>query len=94
VCVFLATAVELNKPLVDQTFVSGEDVIIQWTLQVTVIEPFYGGLTRSIPISKPGVSIVQINKGKIVRWADYYDGFRGARLWQHTLRNGLNTNLW
>src|SRR5258707_15570190 len=30
----------------DQTFVSGEHAITQWTLQVTITEPFYAGLTR------------------------------------------------
>jgi hypothetical protein len=33
----------------DQTFVSGEHVITQWTLQVTITEPFYAGLTRKDP---------------------------------------------
>src|SRR5258705_8120904 len=41
-----------------QRFVSGEHVITQWTLQATITEPFYGGLTRRIPISISGVSIV------------------------------------
>ena len=63
----------------NRIFVSGEDVIIQWTLQVTFNEPFYAGLTRSIPISLPGVSIVQINNGKIAEWADYYDGLNARR---------------
>ena len=63
----------------NRIFVSGEDVIIQWTLQVTFNEPFYAGLTRSIPISLPGVSIVQINNGKIAEWADYYDGLTARR---------------
>ena len=35
----------------DQTFVSSEHVITQWTLQVIITEPFYAGLTRRIPIS-------------------------------------------
>lgn len=44
----------------DQAFVSGEDMIIQWTLQFTITEPFYGGLTRRLPISISGVSIVRM----------------------------------
>jgi hypothetical protein len=40
---------------VDQTFVSGDHGITQWTLQVTIKEPFYGGLSRSLPLSLPGV---------------------------------------
>ena len=63
----------------DQTFVSGEHVITQWTLQVTVSEPFYAGLTRRTPISIPGVSIVRIDDGKIADWADYYDGWTARR---------------
>ena len=50
---------------VDQTFVSGEHVITQWTLQVTIAEPFYTGLTRRIPISMAGVSVVRTGNGKI-----------------------------
>jgi len=48
-----------------QTFVSGEHVITQWTLQVTITEPFYAGLTRRIPISIAGVSIALTDNGKI-----------------------------
>jgi hypothetical protein len=33
----------------NQTFVSGEHVITQWTLQVTVSEPFYVGLAPEHP---------------------------------------------
>ena len=64
---------------VDQTFVSGEHVITQWTLQVTIAEPFYTGLTRRIPISMAGVSVVRTGNGKIADWADYYDGLTARR---------------
>jgi limonene-1,2-epoxide hydrolase len=63
----------------DQTLVSGEHVITQWTLQVTISEPFYAGLTRRIPISFAGVSIVRIQNAKIADWADYYDGLTARR---------------
>ena len=63
----------------DQTFVSGEHVITQWTLQVTITEPFYAGLTRRIPLSIAGVSIVRIDNGKIAEWDDYYDGLTSRR---------------
>src|ERR1700721_1855132 len=63
----------------DQTFVIGEHVITQWTLQVTITEPFYAGLIRRIPISIAGVSIVRTDKGTIVDWADYYDGLTSRR---------------
>ena len=62
----------------DQTFVSGEHVITQWTLQVTITELFYG-LTRSIPIPIAGVSIVRTDNGTIADWADYYDGLTSRR---------------
>jgi len=62
-----------------QTFVSGEHVITQWTLQVTITEPFYAGLTRRIPISIAGVSIALTDNGKIADWADYYDGLTARR---------------
>jgi hypothetical protein len=63
----------------DQTFVSGEHVITQWTLQVTITEPFYAGLTRRIPFSVAGASIVHTDNGKIADWADYYDGLTSRR---------------
>jgi steroid delta-isomerase-like uncharacterized protein len=63
----------------DQTLVSGEHVITQWTLQVTITEPFYAGLTRRIPISTAGVSIVRTDNGAIADWADYYDGLTSRR---------------
>jgi steroid delta-isomerase-like uncharacterized protein len=63
----------------DQTFVSGEHVITQWTLQVRVSEPFYARLTRRIPISIAGVSIVSVDDGNIADWADYYDGLTARR---------------
>jgi steroid delta-isomerase-like uncharacterized protein len=78
----------------DQTFVSGEHVITQWTLQATIAEPFYAGLTRRIPISIAGVSIVRTDNGTIAGWADYYDGLTSRRTaLPHTLRNGSNTKL-
>ena len=63
----------------DQTFVSGDHVITQWTLQVTITEPFYAGLTRRIPLSIAGASIVRTDKGKIAEWDDYYDGLTARR---------------
>jgi steroid delta-isomerase-like uncharacterized protein len=63
----------------DQTFVSGEHVITQWTLQVTITEPFYAGPTIRIPISIAGVSIVRTDDGRIADWADYYDGLTSRR---------------
>jgi hypothetical protein len=63
----------------DQTLVSGEHVIVQWTLQVTISESFYGGLTRLTPVSIAGASIVRVDNGKIADWEDYYDGLTSRR---------------
>ena len=59
---------------VDRTFASGEYVITEWKLQVTITAPFYGGRTRRVPISFAGASIIWIRDGKVADWADYYDG--------------------
>jgi len=64
---------------IDQLFVIGDYVITQWTLDVTIKEPFYTGLTTTIPISIAGVSIVRTDNGKITDWTDYYDGLTSRR---------------
>ena len=63
----------------NRVFVSGDHVITEWTLRVTVTEPFYAGLTRRVPISMPGVSVVRMDNGKISEWSDYYDGLTSRR---------------
>jgi ketosteroid isomerase-like protein len=60
-------------------FVSGDHAIIEWTLQTTVTEPFYGGLARKVPVSLHGASIVRTENGKITSWSDYYDGLVSRR---------------
>src|SRR5689334_21495867 len=35
----------------DRVFTSGEHVIVEWTLQVTIREPFYGGRSMEFPVS-------------------------------------------
>jgi steroid delta-isomerase-like uncharacterized protein len=59
--------------------VSGDYVVTEWTLKTTLTEPFYGGLSRKVAISLPGVSITRIENGKIVDWTDYYDGLTARR---------------
>jgi len=44
-----------------------------------LIEPFFGGISRKVPISLRGVSIVRTDSGKIVDWTDYYDGLTSRR---------------
>jgi hypothetical protein len=46
--------------------VSGEHVITEWTLKTTMTVPFYGGLSRKVPVSLHGASIVRIDNGKII----------------------------
>jgi hypothetical protein len=62
-----------------KVIVSGEHVITEWTLRFTLTEPFYGGLSRRVPIELHGVSIVQTTNGKITGWTDYYDGLTSRR---------------
>ena len=51
-----------------------DNVFAEWILQATITEPLYGGLTRKIPISVHGASIIRTANGKITDWSDYYDG--------------------
>jgi steroid delta-isomerase-like uncharacterized protein len=63
----------------DAIFVSGDRVITEWTLQFTLMEPFYGPHSRKLRISLRGASIVRTVNGKITNWADYYDGLTSRR---------------
>jgi hypothetical protein len=65
--------------LTDTIFVSGNDVIAEWTLQATLTESFFGGLSRKVPVTVHGASIVRIDNDKITDWADYYDGLVSRR---------------
>jgi len=57
----------------------GDHVVTEWTLRTTMTEPFYGGLSRKVPMSLHGASIVRIHDGKITDWSDYYDGLTSRR---------------
>ena len=64
----------------DAIFVSGDRVITEWTLQANVTEPSYcAGAALTFPVSVHGVSIVRIDRGKVVDWSDYYDKFTSRR---------------
>jgi hypothetical protein len=63
----------------DTIFASGNHVITEWRLQATLLEPFYGGLSRKVPITVHGSSIVRTENGKITDWSDYYDGLTSRR---------------
>jgi predicted SnoaL-like aldol condensation-catalyzing enzyme len=63
----------------DRVLVSGDYVSIQWMRHTVLTEPFFGGLTRKVPIALHGVSIVRVEDGKIKEWSDYYDGLKSRR---------------
>jgi steroid delta-isomerase-like uncharacterized protein len=63
----------------DTIFVNGDHVITEWTLETTLMEPFYGRLSRKVPVSLHRASIVRIDDGKITDWSDYYDGLTSRR---------------
>jgi steroid delta-isomerase-like uncharacterized protein len=73
---FLAKAREFfpDTQRTDNTIFRSEDgVISEWTLTATLSEPFLGGLMRNVPIRVQGISVVQMQNGKITCWSDYYD---------------------
>src|SRR5262249_40846389 len=73
---FLAKAREFfpDTQRTDNTICSSEDgVISEWTLTATLSEPVLGGVMRSVPIRVQGVSVMQMQNGKITHWSDYYD---------------------
>ena len=53
----------------DAIFVSGDRVIMEWTLQANITEPLYAGLSRKVSVSVHGASIVLINNGKVAGWS-------------------------
>ena len=60
-------------------FSNGDRVISEWTLTATTTEPFLEGRLRKVPISVPGISVVQIKNGRISQWSDYYDQLKSRR---------------
>ena len=59
--------------------VGDDHLIAEWRLEYSVNEPFYGNLSRNVPISLRGVSVAQTKNSKIVDWSDYYDGLTSRR---------------
>lgn len=53
-------------------------VINDWTLTATKAESFLGSRIQT-PIFVRGVSIVQVEEGKINQWSDYYDPMKSRR---------------
>jgi steroid delta-isomerase-like uncharacterized protein len=60
-------------------FSNGDRVISEWTLTATTTEPFLEARLRKVPISAPGISVVQIKNGRISQWSDYYDQLKSRR---------------
>ena len=58
---------------------SGSNVLTEWTLQTTLIEPAFGNCKWKIPLSLHGASVVRIENGRIMNWSDYYDGLISRR---------------
>ena len=65
--------------IVDRVITSGDHVIAEWTDRATLTEPFFGGLSRKVPVLLKGASIVETHEGAITDWADYYDGLTSKR---------------
>ena len=79
---FLKKARELYPDMFLQSetmFVSADHALTEWTLQTTLTEPFVGNLTRKVPISLRGASVVLTQNGRITSWSDYYDGLIARR---------------
>ena len=64
---------------IDTIFVSGDRALAEWTLQKTLLEPFFGNSKRKVPISLHGASVVLTENGRITSWSDYYDGLISRR---------------
>ena len=60
-------------------FSNGDHVISEWTLTATKTEPFLDGRLRKVPICERGISVVEIKKGKIGLWSNYYDSLTARR---------------
>ena len=51
---------------------SGALVVTEWALTGTKREQYFGPM-RQLPFHARGVSIVQVDDGKVSRWSEYYD---------------------
>jgi hypothetical protein len=60
-------------------FEDGEHAIAEWKLTATQTMA-YGSISYRFPISLLGTTIVRVEKGKIVRWSDYYDQRASRRM--------------
>jgi hypothetical protein len=68
-----------SKRHLNAIFVDGSHAVGQWTLRATALEPWFGELTREVPICIHGTSVAQIENDTIVAWSDYYDSLASRR---------------
>src|SRR5215813_11014427 len=54
---------------INTIFVSGDRALTEWTLQATLLEPFFGNSKRRVPISVHGASVVRTENGRITSWS-------------------------
>jgi hypothetical protein len=64
----------------DTILVKGNHVITQWTLHARFAECSCGRTSRGVRLALHGATIAQTENGKIVAWADYYDGSTSRRV--------------
>jgi ketosteroid isomerase-like protein len=53
-------------------FESGDQAVAEWKLAASETMP-YASISYRVPISLQGSTIVRVENGRIVQWADYYD---------------------
>jgi steroid delta-isomerase-like uncharacterized protein len=58
---------------VTSTLESGNHAIAEWTLTATEVLHYAGSVNFRKPFSLPGISVVEIEEARIIRWSDYYD---------------------
>jgi ketosteroid isomerase-like protein len=58
---------------------SGDHAFARWRLTATNSVPS-GSMRYRFPIDLPGATIVRVENGRIVEWADYYDQASSARV--------------
>ena len=49
----------------DTILLRGDRVVAEWTLRAALVEPFYGGLSRKVPISLHGASSCGRTTGRL-----------------------------
>lgn len=64
---------------VDSAHSCGGNVTVEWTWTATRSEPSLGAVRREFPVRAQGVSVVQVECGKVRRWTDYYDSRKSYR---------------